>query len=380
MTARRSRGEGSLYWHKSRQRWIAEVTIGYDGRGKRQYKKASGRTKTEAKARLRQVLRDYEDGLAIAPDGYSVAHAVNEWLEYGVHRGGTDTRENYATICKRHVLPQLGRRKLRDLSADEVDRWLAGLAPKLSTRSLRLAHGCLNRAISRAMARDKVKRNVVPLASIPKGRDGRPSKSMTLDQAAALLEAAQGSRLNAYVVTSLLTGARTEELRALRWEHVHLKPIGAIPPHIEVWRSVRAGGDTKTKRSRRTLALPARCIAALAAHRRLQEAEQESPPSWADPGLVFASRVGTQLDSHNVRREFRAILGKIDGMTPADWTPRELRHSFVSLLSDRGLPIEEISRLVGHSSTAVTEQVYRHQIRPVVQAGATAMDSLFGSS
>src|SRR4051794_30547439 len=149
MTARRSRGEGSLYWHEGRQRWIAEVTIGYDGRGKRQYKKGSGRTKTEAKARLRQVLRDYEDGLAIAPDGYTVAHAVNEWLEYGVHRGGTDTRENYATICKRHVLPQLGRRKLRDLTADEVDRWLAGLAPKLSTRSLRLAHGCLNRAISR---------------------------------------------------------------------------------------------------------------------------------------------------------------------------------------------------------------------------------------
>jgi integrase len=59
-------------------------------------------------------------------------------------------------------------------------------------------------------------------------------------------------------------------------------------------------------------------------------------------------------------------------MTASDWTPRELRHSFVSLLSDSGIPLEEISRLVGHSSTAVTEQVYRHQIRPVVQAGAVA--------
>ena len=50
-------------------------------------------------------------------------------------------------------------------------------------------------------------------------------------------------------------------------------------------------------------------------------------------------------------------------MTAADWTPRELRHSFVSLLSDSGVPIKKISRLVGHS-TAVIEQVYRHQIRP----------------
>lgn len=95
---------------------------------------------------------------------------------------------------------------------------------------------------------------------------------------------------------------------------------------------------------------------------------------------MFASHVGTQLDSHNVCREFRTILGKIDGMAAAEWTPRELRHSFVSLLSDSGIAIEEISRLVGHSSTAVTEQVYRHQIRPVVQVGAVAMDGLFGTS
>jgi integrase len=49
----------------------------------------------------------------------------------------------------------------------------------------------------------------------------------------------------------------------------------------------------------------------------------------------------------------------------------------VSLLSDGGVPLEEISRLVGHSSTAVTEEVYRKQIRPVVQTGAVAMDRIF---
>jgi hypothetical protein len=58
-------------------------------------------------------------------------------------------------------------------------------------------------------------------------------------------------------------------------------------------------------------------------------------------------------------------------------TPRELRHSFVSLLSDGGVLIEQISRLVGHSGTAVTELVYRKQIRPVVEDGAVAMDRLF---
>ncbi|WP_240521463.1 tyrosine-type recombinase/integrase [Amycolatopsis vastitatis] len=68
---------------------------------------------------------------------------------------------------------------------------------------------------------------------------------------------------------------------------------------------------------------------------------------------------------------------KAAGLNPTQWTPRELRHSFVSILSDGGMPIEEISRLVGHSSTAVTELVYRKQIRPVVESGAVAMDQIF---
>lgn len=54
-----------------------------------------------------------------------------------------------------------------------------------------------------------------------------------------------------------------------------------------------------------------------------------------------------------------------------------MRHSFVSVLSDSGVPIEHISRLVGHESTTVTEKVYRQQIRPVMEEGATAMDSIF---
>jgi integrase len=91
---------------------------------------------------------------------------------------------------------------------------------------------------------------------------------------------------------------------------------------------------------------------------------------------VFASEVGTEMDRHNVLRGFRKIL-KATGLTPQDWTPRELRHSFVSLLSDAKVSIEVISRLVGHSDTTVTVRVYRHQLRPVVEEGANEMDRIF---
>jgi integrase len=101
-------------------------------------------------------------------------------------------------------------------------------------------------------------------------------------------------------------------------------------------------------------------------------------PRWDDTGLAFTTRYGTALSPANVRRDVRKAIKSAPGVDARDWTPRELRHSFVSLLSDSGIPVEEISRLVGHKSTVVTELVYRKQIRPVLQGGADVMDRIFG--
>ncbi|MFI7049502.1 tyrosine-type recombinase/integrase [Streptosporangium sandarakinum] len=65
------------------------------------------------------------------------------------------------------------------------------------------------------------------------------------------------------------------------------------------------------------------------------------------------------------------------GLNAQEWTPREMRHSFVSLLPDSGAPLENISRLVGHRNTSVTETVYRKQLRPMLLEGAEAMDQIF---
>lgn len=135
------------------------------------------------------------------------------------------------------------------------------------------------------------------------------------------------------------------------------------------------GGDTKTRKSRRTLALPGRCVTALN-DQLVRQGHGEIGPSIAD-GLVFASESGTELDAANVRRGFRRVA-RLAGLAAATWTPRELRHSFVSILSDAKVPIEHIARLIGHTGgSTVTEQVYRHQLRPVLDDGATAMDAIF---
>ncbi|WP_433208084.1 site-specific integrase [Dactylosporangium sp. CS-047395] len=373
MPKQRERGEGALYWDEQRQRFTAEVTVGYTPAGKRIVRKGRGKTKTEARAKLKEVLRDYEDGLAVGPLNFTVKDAVKDWLAYGLNGRATSTVTQITQLCERHVIPDLGARKLRDLSASDVDRWLAAKAKILSTRSLQSIHNFLNRAVKRAMARDNVKRNVVALCSVPKGQPGRPSKSLTFAQAEALLNAAQNAPLGAYVVVSLLTGVRTEELRALTWAHVDLDGQAdadpPVPPSIQVWRSVREGGDTKTKKSRRTLAISARCVVALRKHR-----DKKNEPHPDD--LVFCTSSGAEMDPANVRRGFRSIARRA-GLDAENWTPRELRHSFVSLLSASGMSIEAIADLMGHAGTRVTEAVYRHQLRPVLLGGAVAMDEIF---
>jgi integrase len=110
----------------------------------------------------------------------------------------------------------------------------------------------------------------------------------------------------AYVALCVGTSIRTEEARALRWDAVCLDgdphAVPPVPPHVQVRRSVRARGDTKTARSRRTLALPQLTITALRAHRDRPDGQRE---------LVFATRDGKQLDAANVRREFRAVVGPV---------------------------------------------------------------------
>jgi integrase len=380
VSKRRSRGEGGMHWDANRKRWIVTLTVGFDARGKRITRKASAETKTEAKTKLKELQREYDDGLMTSDSGYTVSDAITYWLTYGLSGRAARTVEMYRTYSDTHIIPALGKRKLRELTVEDVEKLLAGKAGALSTRSLRIIHSILCRAVRKAQARDKVRRNVVLLCEVPEGRAGRPSKALTLHQAEAVLKAAERAptRIGAYIIVSLLTGARTEEMRALRWHNVDLEgraeATPPIPPNLALIRSVRAGGDTKTRKSRRGLQLPQRAITALRAlwsERRCGHADMIECPC-----LVFATRNGTPLEAHNVQRDFRKVVDTA-GQPGREWTPRELRHSFVSLLSDARVPVEVISRLVGHRSTNVTETVYRKQLRPVVEGGANTMNLIF---
>jgi integrase len=411
MATRRRRGEdGISFEHRGPCRdperhrhcpglWRGEFTLGYTDDGYRTRRKVSGKTKAAVVDKLRQLHHELDKGIVPKPGyaNYTVRRAAEDWLANGLDGRSAKTVKKNQNVLE-PILKVIGTRKLRQLTAADVRQALAKMTTRYSTAAVTMGHLALKRAIRHAEASDLVARNVAALVDTPKGQEGRPSQSLTLEQAVAVITAAEtlpvmelrpglkdvrrpAELMYAYIVLSLLVGVRTEEARALRWDHVDLEgdpdADPPIPPHVAVWRSVRERGETKTKRSRRTLGLPQMAAEALRVLRESQAHERAlAGERWQDTGLVFTSHRGTALDAGNVRKMFKRVCNAAG--TGDSWTPRELRTSFVSLMSHRGVSIEEIAHLVGHASTRTTEVVYRWELRPVITTGAEIMDDVFG--
>jgi integrase len=255
---------------------VGSISLGYGPDGKRIRRKVFGKTKQDVRDRLK-VLHQELNAAVRSSSTYTVRQTVEDWLREGLDGTSERTRTLYEGLLS-PVLEMIGARPLRDLSASDLRSALGQLVTRYSTRSLQITRNSLERAIRHAESNDLVGRNVAALVRPPRGRSGRPSKSFTLEQAKALLATAERTRWHAYVALSLLVGIRTEEARALRWDHVLTwvddgtgwQPVttagfgasgsGDDRFAIHVWRSERYGGDTKTEKSRRTLGLPQRCL------------------------------------------------------------------------------------------------------------------------
>ena len=163
MPARRSRGEGALYWDESRQRWMSAVDLGFSPTGRRQRRWVSGTTKTEAKQKLLALRRDQTDGLPAEHRTYTVRDAVESWLEHGL------TGRDDHTVTDRTILaiPALARR----------DPW-AGRRARARTRRERQTHHCapdpLHRRQGRTPAPNGPQAAACPASrKLPRGACGR---------------------------------------------------------------------------------------------------------------------------------------------------------------------------------------------------------------
>ena len=376
---RRGWGEGSVYERKD-GKFVAQVSYLDEASGKRRYRRATAATRRLAVAKLKELEAQAATEGAQTPITFEnffrawVADVLPEQVK-------ESTRENYLTIAKAYLFPALGRLPLERVSPAEIQRILRSIADSgRSPRTAQLAYAVLHRSLEYAVRSDQLANNPCSKVDRPRSKS-REMATLSRAELDALLRAATDDRLGAIFVLAVSTGMRKGELLALKWSDVDLDRA-----ELHVRSTLRRSPDKglvtdapKTRQSRRVVVLPALATSALGAHKRRQAEEQlEAGPAWHRTGHVFATEIGTPIDPRNLDRTWhrvREAAGISDSVRFHD-----LRHSAATFLLESGVPIEIISKLLGHSGVRVTADVYGHLTRRLQEAAAAAMDGVLGGS
>lgn len=384
---RRGHGEGALFYEEDRDRWVGLLDLPPDGSGRRRRRKVTGRTKTDARRKLRQLQRRLEDGIPTGDGSTTLGDFLEHWLvevlpaRSRVQAKSTVTNYRWAAG---HAIKGLGRRRLNELTPENVEALLRHLADEgMARNSVMRVRSVLVMALKHAQRRHILARNVAELSGMPTAaRESRSGRSLTPDQARRLLDVAGEDRLGGLVTVGLMLGLRPGELCGLRWEDVDLDAGVLCVTQARKRTTDDEGhealvlGTPKTSRSRRALVLPQPVLEALHVHERLQREERRAAGErWQDLDLVFPTSVGTPMSPSNLRRDLvrltvAAGLGR--------WSPNELRHSAASLLSASGVPLEQIADVLGHTDTRMLLKHYRHPISRTIEAATAPMERLFG--
>ena len=200
---------------------------------------------------------------------------------------------------------------------------------------------------------------------------------LTVDQAHKLLEVALGTRLDALLLVALTTGMRRGELLALRWNDVDLKRGVLQVRHTLSWISGfgYVDGETKTKAGRRKIVLPRVVIEALKEHgERQKQARIAAGDKWCEQGIVFCNIYGGFFNPGHVWFLFGKLL-KEAGLPHVRF--HDLRHSAATILLEARIPLKTVQELLGHSSIAITADIYSHVSPEMQQEVVDKMDDLF---
>lgn len=390
--------EGSLYYRANRKAWVAQVTR-IESSGERIVKtrliKVERKTKNPPEAAIRALeeLKALKTSGGLVRGTSLISELMTEWLDSLIVKSGNQakglavrTYEQYCDIARLHIVPHLGNIKAKDLKRASVEKWLRTLEGETytagiktigySSNTLRLCRVVLGMALEWARSEKIVTQNVAREARPPGGRP-RPEKcALDEDQVRRLIEFTRGDSLGALWELMVTTGLRRGEALGLRWKDFDGESITVTSQlKIEGGRVVR--GDLKTDNSKRRLRLPAYLINDLEAH-RLRQCEHYG----SERELIFTTSVGTAIRPDNIQARFTracdsaGIKRHDDGKA---WSVHEMRHTAASqLLSDR-VPMQIVSRTLGHSSIGVTMDVYSHLSELDSELVADSMSKRYGT-
>jgi len=379
---RRNAGEGSIFQRKD-GRWCGSLNVGSEG-GRRRRRHFYAETAGEVRDALLKARTELAAGLPVIVERQSIAAYLQDWLENSVKPSVRIlTHEQYRQHAILYLAPLLGHHKVVKLAPQHVRSFIKRkLEDGLSPRTVQLSLVILRKALGQAVKDGLIGRNVAKLVDGP--RVGHfEGKTLTPEQARQFLDAAKGERLEALYAAALAVALRMGEALGLRWLDIDSDRRTLTVNRI-LERVGRGEGSTlqfvepKTSRSRRTVNLPDAVVRALRSHRVRQFEERLAAGSrWQENGLVFPNTLGKPLDPHSLHDDFKRLL---DRAGLSDMRFHDLRHSAASLMLAQGIPLRSIQDILGHSSIALTANLYAHVGDQLRREAADAMDAILAGS
>src|SRR3954453_5022141 len=377
MAGRASNGESTIYkgadggWHG-----YASVVFTLDGKLDRRH--VSSKSRRVVVARVRELERKRDSGMISETSTPTVGWWLEHWLTtIAPRRVPQRTLESYESAVRKHLIPSIGRHRLDRLRPEHLDQLYTDLLDDgYSPASVLRHHRILSRALTVAVQRGHVPRNVAALVDPPAQRPSELATPPAPAAARAALEAASTVRNSARWTVALALGLRQSEALALQW-----KDIDLLANTVTVRRSihrVRGGGliyeEPKTRRSQRTLALPMPLVAALHQHKTVQLGERMLAGSeWHDEDLVFAQANGRPIDKKTDYDDWTRLLQQA-GVCHVRL--HDGRHTAATLLLSENVHPRVVMELLGHSQMRTTMDIYSHVMPALAREAADRMGAL----
>ena len=341
-------------------RWQARVTYYDPDTGKRRETSQTFATEREAKKWSREQEMAYrEDPNRKPPTDKTVETFLIAWLEtMQPPRTRPSTLRGYRQKLG-YVMNFVGTKPLRALTTQDVQQLYGRLGSTLGAQSIVHVHRVFRQALQAAEDWDLIPKNPARKVTLPKVP--RPDLRIpTAEEATRFMEVAQTHRLRALWVWLALNGTRMGEALGVRWDDVDWdRRIVRIQQNLTGEGRNRLLGPVKSRDGFRVIELSDFMTTALKKHRIDQQQEQRiAGDQWQDSGLIFVSRNGTWLDPRNVHRDFKKMLVKA-GLS-AKIRPHDMRHFMATYWLSRGVPINVVSKRLGHSDEGFTYRVYGH--------------------
>lgn len=343
---RSARGDGSIYWREDRKRWTLELDL-TDRGGRRVRRSWSFVTRAEAQRKRRELLAQRDAGQPQVNERQTVDQFIARYVDTVLVGRAGNTRRNVETALN-HIRPALGHHRLVALQAADIQKLYADLQQAgYAPATIGLVHSVLSRILRRAVDWGDLARSPATAVHPPRLRRTAP-RFLDVAEVQQLLAAVQGDRLEAFVWLAVTTGLREGELIGLYWADLDLD-AGVLRVQRQYTRD-EGITPPKSERGARVIPLAAPTRRVLLAHR----AQAAGNP------LVFPSRAGTPIRDTQLRKRWWYPLLERAGLPRV--VLHSLRHSCGSFLLHLGMPLAQVSRILGHSSVAVTSAVYIHAL------------------